>query len=83
MTTETNGWMTEWMSDPVHHAAYEAAVERQRREIQRPCRIGCCVEFYDPVTRTVTGGWGSVGCPCQDPPRAFSRKGQPRRRWRR
>jgi hypothetical protein len=34
--------------------------------IEQQCSEGNCVEFIDPDTGENTGGWGPVGCPCQD-----------------
>lgn len=41
---------------------------RAARLLERPCREGNCVELYDPETGESDGGWGPVGCPCQDEP---------------
>lgn len=44
----------------------DAAEKRQARLIEQPCPEGNCVELIDPDTGENTGGWGPVGCPCQD-----------------
>lgn len=46
--------------------AMEAARKRGERLIAQPCSEGNCVELIDPETGENTGGWGPVGCPCQD-----------------
>lgn len=47
-------------------SALADAEARREREVERICSAGYCVEFYDPTTDEVTGGWGPVGCACQD-----------------
>lgn len=42
------------------------ARRRQLRLIEQLCSEGNCVEWIDPKTGENTGGWGPVGCPCQD-----------------
>lgn len=60
-----DAFMTEQMQDPTFAAAYEAAMTAQAREIEGVCENGQCVEFRDPDTNEVTGGWGPVGCGCE------------------
>lgn len=60
-TFRTTSWL-KW--SPAMHRGYMAALERSEREIERDCWAGNCTEFYDPVEKRVTGGWGPVGCPC-------------------
>lgn len=31
-----------------------------------PCSEGCCIELWCPCGVYTGGGWGPVGCPCQD-----------------
>lgn len=63
---ELDAHIAESMKDPEYAAAFRAAQKRHERLIERPCREGNCVELYDPETRETHGGWGPVGCPCQD-----------------
>lgn len=39
---------------------------RHRRLIEQECSEGNCIELIDPKTGENTGGWGPVGCACQD-----------------
>lgn len=39
---------------------------RHRRLIEQGCSEGNCVELIDAKTGENTGGWGPVGCPCQE-----------------
>lgn len=34
--------------------------------IEQPCSQGCCVELIEPATGENAGGWGPVGCACQE-----------------
>ena len=54
------------MSTPEGRAALAEAEEREKRLIQQLCREGNCVELIDPLTSENMGGWGPVGCPCQN-----------------
>lgn len=47
---------------------YDAAAKRHARLIEQPCSEDNCIELIDPETGENTGGWGPVGCPCQDEP---------------
>lgn len=42
------------------------ARKRHARLIEQPCSAGNCVDLIDPLTGENTGGWGPVGCSCQD-----------------
>lgn len=50
--------------------AMKASMVRAERRaatlIERECSEGYCVELIDPKTGENTGGWGPVGCPCQN-----------------
>lgn len=63
---ELEAHIAESMKDPEYAAAYRAAEEREARLRKRPCSEGNCVELFDPETGESDGGWGPVGCPCQD-----------------
>ena len=63
---ELDAHIAESMKDPEYAAAFKAAEERHARLLERPCREGNCVEFYDPKTGESESGWGPVGCPCQE-----------------
>jgi hypothetical protein len=63
---ELDDHIAESMKDPEYAAAFRAAEERHARLLERPCREGNCVELYDPESGESDGGWGPVGCPCQD-----------------
>lgn len=60
-----DAFVEELMQDPETRAAFEAAQARQAREVEGVCENGRCVEFRDPDTNEVTGGWGPVGCGCK------------------
>lgn len=54
------------LEDPEAKEAYEKAQARAATEIRGYCERGCCVEYRDPETGEYRGGWGPVGCVCQD-----------------
>lgn len=51
---------------PEGRKALADAEERERHVVERPCSAGNCVDLIDERTGENTGGWGPVGCPCQD-----------------
>lgn len=56
----------ELMSTAEGRAALAEVEEQEKYLIERPCSAGNCVELIDSRTGEDTGGWGPVGCPCQD-----------------
>ena len=54
------------MRDPLTFRAHYEVQELQQYIEERPCSEGHCVELIDTRTGENTGGWGPVGCPCQD-----------------
>ena len=54
-----------YMSRTMKKALVDAR-KRQERLIEQPCPEGNCVDLVDPDTGRLEGGWGPVGCPCDD-----------------
>lgn len=56
--------------EPLRHDCGAILDDRlgNRYEIQRFCGWGTCVQFYCPGCRRFSGGWGPVGCQCEDRP---------------
>lgn len=46
--------------------SFEGPDYRGWHETQGVCEYGNCVELNCPVCGCARGGWGPVGCPCQD-----------------
>ena len=53
-------------STPEGRAALAEVAETQKFLGEQPCSQGNCVELIDSRTGENTGGWGPVGCACQD-----------------
>lgn len=64
MHDELDAFIAEICKDPEVEQAYREASERDLEE--RPCSHGNCTELWDRATGENTGGWGPVGCPCQN-----------------
>lgn len=54
------------METPEGRAALAEAEENGKYAVEQPCSEGNCVDLIDSRTGENTGGWGPVGCPCQD-----------------
>lgn len=52
--------------DPKAREAYEKARAELNKQLQGICENGNCVEYRDPETGEYRGGWGPVGCGCQE-----------------
>lgn len=56
----------ELSSTPEGRAALAEAEEREKYLVERPCSADNCIDLIDTRTGENTGGWGPVGCPCQE-----------------
>lgn len=54
--------------DPRNAAALEEARKIIDREVETTCSFGSCIVCVDPVTNLIGGGFGPVGCPCENLP---------------
>jgi hypothetical protein len=56
----------ELMSTPEGRKALAKAEETEKFLIEQPCSEGNCLDLIDTRTGENVGGWGPVGCPCQE-----------------
>lgn len=62
MSAGWDSWVEKLRAEhPKEYAEAQAVVGRA---IERPCREGHCIEWADPETGEVIGGFGPADCPC-------------------
>lgn len=56
------------LNSPENLAAKAEAKARYARSLHFPCAYGNCTVDFDPVEKRITGGFGPVGCACENTP---------------